>query len=128
MALDILRAIPRVEGNDLVFSTNGATPISGFSRAKARLDKVSGVGTSDADEWRLHDLRRTVTTHLARMNFPPHVVDKILNHVTGALGGVAAVYNRHDYLPERRQALDAWANRLQSILRPAEAPNVVALR
>lgn len=128
MALEILSAIPRVEGCDLVFSTNGTSPISGFSKAKARLDKASKVGLSEADEWRIHDIRRTVTTHLARMNFPPHVVDKILNHVSGTIGGVAAVYNRHSYVSERRQALDAWANRLQSIVEGGHVSNVVALR
>jgi hypothetical protein len=89
---------------DLVFSVTGRTPISGFGKAKARLDKASGVSN-----WRLHDLWRTATTGMARMGFPPHVVDRILNHVSGTIRGVAAVYNRFDYLDERRRALEVWA-------------------
>ena len=59
----------------------------------------------------LHDLRRTAATGMARLNFPPHVVDKILNHVSGTIRGVAAVYNRFEYLEERRAALEAWGKK-----------------
>ena len=58
--------------------------------------------------WTFHDLRRKATTGMARMNFPPHVVDKILNHASGTIRGVAAVYNRFKYREERRAALAAW--------------------
>jgi integrase len=125
-ALGILGSIPRVEGSDLVFSTNGRTPISGFSKAKLRLDHASGVGLTERDEWRLHDIRRSVTTFLAEMGVAPHVVDKLLNHVSGSIRGVAAVYNRHGYTDERRRALDAWANRLAAIVDGEQGHNVVA--
>jgi integrase len=59
--------------------------------------------------WIVHDLRRTAATGMARLNVPPHVVDKVLNHVSGKIRGVAAVYNRFEYLKERRAALDEWA-------------------
>lgn len=49
------------------------------------------------------------------MGIAPHVADKLLNHVTGTISGVAAVYNRHGYLDERRAALDAWSRRLEQI-------------
>lgn len=127
LAMDVLGSVPRLTDSDLVFTTNGRTPISGFSKAKLRLDQASGVGLTDRDEWRVHDIRRTVTTYLAGMNFPPHVVDKILNHVAGAIRGVAAVYNRYSYLDERRSALEAWAARLRSIIEPREASKVVQL-
>lgn len=58
--------------------------------------------------WTFHDLRRTVTTGLARLGIHPHVADALLNHKSGAITGVAAVYNRHAYLDERRRALEAW--------------------
>jgi integrase len=116
MAVDVLRSLPRPDGVDLVFTTNGKTPISGFSQIKKRLDALSKVGLTDADEWVFHDFRRTVTTNLAKMGIPPQVADKVLNHVQGTIKGVAAVYNRHAYLDERRAALDAWANRLDLII------------
>jgi integrase len=125
-AIDILRSIPRLDGSDLVFTTNGRAAISGFSKAKARLDDVSGVGLTERDEWRVHDIRRSVTTFMAEMGIAPHVVDKLLNHVSGSIRGVAAVYNRHSYTDERHRALDAWANRLAVIVDTKPRSNVVA--
>jgi integrase len=125
-ALDILRAVPRLDGSDFVFTTTGNAAISGFSKAKARLNRASGVGLSDRDEWRVHDIRRTVTTFMAGMGIAPHVVDKLLNHVSGAIRGVAAVYNRHSYTDERRRALDAWARRLAAIVDAEPRSNIVA--
>ena len=136
-AVVVLQALPRVS-ETLVFTTNGARPVSGFSKAKAALDRLMEgerrrqLGLSDEappaiPKWILHDLRRTAATGMARLNIPPHVVDKILNHVSGTIRGVAAIYNRHSYVDERRAALDAWANRLDTLL--AGSPgNVVPLR
>ena len=104
----------------------GRTAISGFSKAKARLDRASGVGLSGRDEWRGIDVRRSVTTFMAEMGIALHAVDKLLNHVSGAIRGVAAVYNKHGYTDERRRALDAWAHRLGTIVDAEAATNVVA--
>ena len=78
--------------------------MSGFAKAKARLDRLSGVGG-----WRLHDIRRTAVTWMAGAGFPPHVADRLLNHVEGTIRGVAAVYQRGEFLPERKAVLEAWA-------------------
>ena len=67
--------------------------------------------------WRLHDLRRTVVSGLARLSVPPHVADKILNHQAGTISGVAAVYQRHEFLAERREALDRWGAHVEHIVR-----------
>ena len=121
-ASDVLRSLPRI-GNSLVFSTTGETAVSGFSKSKRRLDaamlkaKREELGARKGDAipgWTLHDFRRTAATGMARMNIPPHVVDKILNHVSGTIRGVAAVYNRFAYLDERRAALEAWGRYLTS--------------
>jgi integrase len=125
-AIDILRSIRRLDGSDLVFTTTGRAAISGFSKAKARLDRASGVGLTDRDEWRVHDIRRSVTTFMAEMAIAPHVVDKLLNHVSGSIRGVAAVYNRHGYTDERRRALDAWARRLAAVVDAEPTSNIVA--
>jgi len=74
--------------------------------------------------WILHDLRRTAATGMARLNIAPHVVDRVLNHVSGTIKGVAAVYNRHAYLKERKAALAAWGRYVENLVRQAPA-NVV---
>ena len=126
-AVEILSALPRIAGG-LVFTTNGKTPVSGFSRAKERIDgfMAAGVGR-EIDPWILHDLRRTATTGMAALKIPPHVVDRILNHTSGTIRGVAAVYNRFEYLEERRAALEAWGRYVSNLVTPAPA-NVIALR
>jgi integrase len=86
-----------------VFSVLGTKPFQEFSRAKRRLDELSGV-----TGWRLHDLRRTCVTGMARLGIEPHIADKILNHQAGTISGVAAVYQRHDFLAERRTAVEKW--------------------
>jgi hypothetical protein len=58
----------------------------------------------------VHDLRRTVVTMMnERLSVPPHIVEAVVNHISGVKAGVAGVYNRALYLPERRAALNAWA-------------------
>ena len=110
LALQILNQLPRTD-NDLVFSTTGSTPVSGFSKAKKRCDRLFGV-----TGWRLHDLRRTVASGMARLKVEPWVVEKVLNHQTGQLSGVAGVYNRWGYLDEKREALERWARHLEGAL------------
>jgi integrase len=95
---------------DLVFSHSGTAPFQGFGVAKRELDKLSGVSG-----WRLHDLRRTCVSGMARLGIAPHVADKILNHQNGAISGVAAVYQRHDFLAERRHALKLWGAHVERI-------------
>ena len=86
-------------------------PFNGWSKGKAEVDKLSGVTA-----WTLHDLRRTFATHLAEMSVAPHVVEKLLNHITGTISGVAAIYNRHRYEKECRAAIDLWDARLLALL------------
>jgi len=107
-ALEIIKGLPRY--GDLVFTVTGMTPVSGFPRAKRRLDELSGV-----TDWRFHDLRRTAATGMARMAVPPHVIEKVLNHSSGSVSGVAAIYNRYGYLDEKRAALDEWAQHVVQI-------------
>ncbi len=112
LARDILSAVPR--NGEYVFTTNGRTPISGFSRAKKRCDELSGV-----KDWHLHDLRRTVASNLARLGVPPHITDKILNHVTGEISGVRAVYNRYGYAGEKSSTLAKWCDQLSAMISDA---------
>jgi integrase len=134
-AIEVLNAVPHV-GGGFVFTTTGTTAVSGFSRAKRRLDAAMlvskheelGATCEAIPHWILHDLRRTAATGIARLNFPPHVVDKVLNHVSGTIRGVAAVYNRFQYLDERRAALEAWGKYVGNLvsLEPAQS-NIYSL-
>jgi integrase len=101
-----LQVIKRVEkDSDLLFASSKGKPVSGFSKAFNALVEDSGVAG-----WRIHDLRRTFASVAAELlKIPPHVTDKILNHKTGTIQGVAAVYQRAEFLDERKAALDAWA-------------------
>jgi integrase len=111
-ARELLAALPRRTDTDLIFSTNGKTAVSGFSKAKARLDSLIAKGDPKIEiaNWRLHDFRRTCVTWLAGAGFNPAVADKILNHTTATgITTVGKVYQRAEYLQERKQALNAWA-------------------
>jgi integrase len=124
-AVDLLLALPRIEGG-LVFSTNSRTAVSGFSRSKGRLDGLMAKSLGhEVDPWILHDLRRTAATGMAGLRVLPHVVDRILNHTSGTIRGVARVYNRFDYLEERKAAIEAWGRKVDTIVTGAAAPNVL---
>jgi integrase len=97
-----------------VFSLSGERPFQGFSEAKKELDQLSGI-----TGWRLHDLRRTCVSGMARLGIPPHVADKILNHQSGTISGVAAVYQRHDFMAERKEALERWGAHVDALLKTA---------
>jgi integrase len=118
-ARQILRLLPRQDGQDLVFSTTGKTPISGFSRAKKALDATVMMTRDRVGKpgrispipvpWRLHDIRRTGVSTLARLGVDAIVADKLLGHQAAKLRGVAAVYQRHDFADERARALEIWS-------------------
>lgn len=124
---DVLRSIPRRSGVDLVFTTNGRTPISGYSKGKKALDEL--IAGKDKETpiapWRLHDLRRTGVSKLAALGFDSIIADKLLAHQPARLRGVASVYQRHDFWAERSRALDAWAAHVTGLPRKG---NVVALK
>lgn len=114
-AIKILRAIPKLNDCPFVFTRTRKTPVSGFSKAKLTIDdKILGARQKNDEEaaplpdWTFHDLRRTATTGMARLKVPPHVADAVLNHKEGAIAGVAAIYNKYAYLPDRQKALRKW--------------------
>jgi integrase len=93
------------------FAFYGSKPFDRFATAKRKLDELSGV-----TGWRLHDLRRTCVSGMARSGIAPHVADKILNHQSGTISGVAAVYQRHDFLRERKDALERWGTHVGKLV------------
>jgi integrase len=111
MAVAIIQKLRRINGSKFVFTTNGKTPVSGYPKAKNAIVEKSGVR-----EWRIHDLRRTVATGLARIGIALPVIERILNHVSGSFGGIVGVYQRHDFAAEKRAALDAFAREVKRIV------------
>jgi integrase len=104
-ALQLIRSAPEIAGG-FVFTVSGAKPVGdGFARIKKRVDALMKPGTPFV----LHDIRRSVATHMAeRLRIPPHIVEAVLNHVSGHKAGVAGVYNRAIYAEEKAEALARW--------------------
>lgn len=125
-AREVLVSLPRRTDTDFIFSTNGKTAVSGFSKAKSRLDDIiaeKNAGQKISD-WRLHDFRRSCVTWLAGAGFNPAVADKILNHKTATgITTVGKVYQRAEYLTERKQALEAWGQHVQACCSPTGRSN-----
>ena len=137
LAIDILNKVPK-QDSDLIFTTTGTTPYSGFTQGKNSLDKkvqkIRDKKKKDAlangenvknrkdlapiPEWRIHDLRRTAASHMAGLGIAPHVIEKILNHSDGIISGVAAVYNRYEYAEEKKAALLKWSEFLEKGIYP----------
>lgn len=97
------------------------TVFNGWSKEKNRFDRAVEDDQRDGDEvvapWTIHDLRRTFATSLAALGIPVHVTEKLLNHVSGTISGVTAIYNRHTYMEEMRSAIKAWEARLQILVK-----------
>lgn len=119
MAIEILESIPNM--GDYVFTSSSERPFENFSRDKRVLDsklkeRRAENGQPPMPPWTIHDLRRTAASGMARLGVAPHVVEKILNHSSGTISGVAAVYNRYKYADEMRDALDRWAGHVWKVL------------
>jgi integrase len=108
---------------DLIFSTTGVTPVSGWSKMKRRLDELMvREARRDIEPWRLHDLRRTAATGMAEIGVAPHIVEAVLNHISGAKASVAGMYNKAQYAAEKKAALERWAAHIEALIsgRPAK--------
>lgn len=113
-AVALLESLSRFAAGDYVFSTtNGTKPVNGFSKAKARIDKLSGVA-----EWKIHDLRRTARTHFSALPVQDLVRELVIAH---AKPGLHKVYDQHAYQTEKRECLALWERRLFSIVEPKPA-------
>jgi integrase len=117
LAVQTLRDLPCM--GEYVFTSDGESHISGYASAKAKLDGFIAGLKGSVEPWRFHDLRRTAATHMVRLGVLETVVGRVLNH---ALTGVTAkVYALHSYAPEKRQALDAWAQDLAKAIEGTSA-------
>jgi integrase len=115
IALYELQKLAARKNGVFVFTTTGATPVSGISRMKKRLDALLG---DNFEAWTFHDLRRAMASALCERGYSEAVVDRILNHqaVGSAPSAVSLVYNTAQHLPERAAALDAWSEIVTSEL------------
>lgn len=127
-AVEIIRALPRFEGSDFLFSA-GATPPSAFSKAKAKLDvEIAKLnGGEPLPHFVIHDIRRSVASGLASIGIPLHIIERSLNHVSGSFGGIVSVYQKHSFADEMRSASEAWSRHVERIVSGQTGSNVVAL-
>ncbi len=120
-AVSILKALHRKEGRDFVFGA-GEGAFSGWSKGKSALDgrMIKALRetyeSAELADWRIHDLRRTCATRMADLGVLPHVLEAVLNHVSGHKAGVAGVYNRAIYASEKREALNLWAGHVMRLV------------
>ncbi len=124
-AIDILEGLPRFTEGDFAFTTTaGRRPVSGFSKAKVLTDQMLRDRDTAIENWRVHDLRRTCRTGMARLGVPEIVSERVLNHQSQ---GLVKNYNVHEYLSEKADALARWAQEVQNITEPPPQ-NVVELK
>jgi integrase len=112
--LDVLKRVPHHAASPFVFTTNGgASPASGYSKNKRRLDALL---PANVPPWRLHDLRRSCASGMARLGINLPVIEKVLNHASGSFAGIVAVYQRHSFADEKRHALEAWGRHVEALV------------
>ena len=108
-AMALVERLLKQDGEFLIKTgRTGDKPVNGFSKAKAQLDRLSGV-----QDWKFHDIRRTVATNLSKLGVDRFLLQRIVNHTDS---GVTAIYDRYSYLEEKREALQRWADRLDDII------------
>jgi integrase len=120
-AVGLIDVVPRFADGDFLFGLSGRSEFSGFSHAKARLDEridklaKKELAAKKVEPWTLHDLRRTAATRMADLGVMPHIIEAVLNHISGSKAGVAGTYNRSMYEPEKRAALELWAKHVAPV-------------
>jgi integrase len=108
----IIEQLPRIGDSDFVFTANGRTPVSGWSKAKRKLELALG----QLSDWRLHDIRRTTATGLQKLGVSLQVIEAVLGHVSGSRAGVVGIYQRHSFDAEKAAALEAWGAHVMALL------------
>jgi integrase len=111
MALAIIRSVPRMASRDQLFGVYAGSGFQGWDKGKIALDARAGIAA-----WTPHDLRRTAATRMADIGVQPHIIEEILNHVSGHKGGVSGIYNRSSYGVEVKRALGMWEDHLRTLI------------
>jgi integrase len=134
-AAAIVEKLPKIAKSEFVFTTNGKTPVSGWSRIKQTIDKNIEVQAVCGERekvavppWTLHDLRRTVATGLQKLGVSLQVIEAILGHVAGSRAGVVGIYQRHSFDKEKAAALEAWGAQVMSLVEGKRPGKVLPMR
>jgi integrase len=122
-AIVLVKSVPRIGASEYVFTTTGHSPISGWSRVKAKIDTAAPLPA-----WTIHDLRRTVATGLQKLGVGLQVVEAVLGHTSGSRAGIVGVYQRHTYADEKRTALEAWGAHVMALVEGRKAGVVLPIR
>lgn len=112
-ALAIITKLPKISDR-FVFSINGTAPFNGFGKNR---DRLVALLPSNMPSWVIHDLRRTAASGMARGGIGLSVIEKVLNHVSGSFAGIVGVYQRHEFAKEKREALGAWGDYVERLVR-----------
>jgi integrase len=111
----------RADGRAHVFGRADTTGFDGWGFAKRTLDSRIARSGAPLPHWTIHDIRRTVATRMAELGVQPHIIEAVLNHVSGHKGGIAGIYNRATYDKEKREALILWAEHVMAIVEGRKA-------
>jgi integrase len=114
----------RSRDGEFVFTQSNGQPFHRWSFAKDALDQRLG---DKLKHWTQHDLRRTVATQMAEIGTPPHIVESLLNHVSGHKAGIGGIYNRANYAAPKRIALQKWADYVEALVSGKKSTTVVSL-
>jgi integrase len=120
LAIELLESLPRWNGNFVFTTSAGQKPINGFSKAKVRMDRLSGV-----DGWVIHDIRRTTRTRFSALPVEDMVRELVIAH---AKPGLHKTYDLHAYREEKRHCLELWERRLLSIIDPRPIADIAEAR
>jgi integrase len=115
LACEVIRSLPKI-GKEFLFLGDNGKPICGFSSARAKLAEIISEGGATIAPWTLHDMRRTCATGLGRLGVSEFIISKVLNHAPKGVTG--QVYNRYEYVSEKRHALETWARHLENLIDP----------
>lgn len=104
----MLRTLPRFSWSDRVFSVDGRRSLGGFSHLKRKIDEALIADGVELEPWRLHDIRRSAVSWMAAEKIDITVADLLLAHGVSSLSSVGAIYQKFQWLDERRSALESW--------------------
>jgi integrase len=121
LLMRVLKEVPQ-KSRYLFPGRDPAKPYNGGGKQKFLFDKQCIIAP-----WTLHDLRRTFATNMARLGVAPHIVERLLNHSSGTISGIAAIYNRFQYLDEMLEAMTAWERYLKRLLKPSKGKRSLSI-